>query len=101
MSGDLECGTATVTLDESGVLSIVETTDETGAPDPYRFEGIWRTSGNQLTLELFREGVDAENLTPIDPPEMLSGTYTLSGDTLTFGGQQEGGDTIANIYERI
>ena len=90
-----------MTLAETGLLSIRETTDETGAPAPYLIEGIWVTSGNQLTLELRAQGEDAENLTPITPPDELTGTYTLSDDTLTFGGEDDNGDTIVSIYDRI
>ena len=79
----------------------METTDETGAPDPYRYEGIWLTEGDQLTLELRAEGADADNLTPIDPPDAVTGTYTLSDDTLTWSGQDDGGDTLVNTYERL
>ncbi|MGD8608744.1 MAG: hypothetical protein PVH21_15715, partial [Myxococcales bacterium] len=96
-----ECGTATLSLAESGVLTIVETTDDTGAPDPYRYEGTWRTEGDQLTVELRAEGVDADNLTPIDPPDSVTGTYSVSNDVLTFGGEDDDGDTIVTTYERL
>jgi hypothetical protein len=102
-SGSLECGTATLSLDASGVMTILATTDETGAPDPFRYEGIWRTEGDQLTLELREQGEDAGNLSPIDPPDLLTGTYALSEDTLTFAAEEEdgAGDTLVSTYERL
>lgn len=101
VSGNLECGAATMSLVEDGTLTIIETADETGAPEPYRYEGIWRTEDNQLTLVLRDEGADADNLVPIDPPEEVTGPYTLSSDTLTLSGPGEGGDEVVATYDRL
>lgn len=101
VSGELECGTATLSLAEAGTLTIVETTDEMGAPDDYRHEGIWRTEGDRLTLVLSAGGTDADNLEPIDPPDEVSGTYTVSSDTLTWSDTDESGDTLTSSYRRL
>jgi hypothetical protein len=62
----------------------IQTTDEVGDPFDWRAEGTCSTAGSTLTLTSRREGPDADNLQAIDPPETVSASWSISGNTLTI-----------------
>jgi hypothetical protein len=63
----------------------VDTTDEYADPYDWRTEGTWSTQEDILTVTLTEEGPDADNLQPIDPPDVFPWMWSISGDTLTLG----------------
>jgi len=56
----------------------------------YRKVGTWQLQGNTLTFTMTAEGqdpdgtVEAEDMYPIDPPEISTGQIEISGNTLTL-----------------
>lgn len=95
----VSCATETLTLQEEGSLVQVQTTDEYGDPYDWRTEGTWSTSGDILTVTLTEEGPDADNLEPIDPPDVFPWMWSVSGDTLTLGWTAFG-FTVEGTFER-
>lgn len=78
----VSCGTEYFTLSSNGTFAEIETTDELGNPFEYRSEGSWATNGSTLTLTYLREGPNESNLDPINPPDVQSGTWSVSGTSL-------------------
>jgi hypothetical protein len=100
-SGSLSCGTVTLELADEGKLAIVQTTDETGEPAPWRIKGTWSVEDNRLTLILSDEGPNANSLTPIEPPREEVFVYTVSGDALALSAESDQGDTTTSTYLRV
>jgi Lipocalin-like domain len=82
-TSSVSCGTEASTFNADGTFVEVQTTDELGDPFDWRIEGTWSTEGSTLTLTYRQEGPDADNLEPIDPPETVSASWSVSGNTLT------------------
>jgi hypothetical protein len=81
----VSCSTGTVMFEEDGSFVQVDTTDEYADPYDWRTEGTWSTQEDILTVTLTEEGPDADNLQPIDPPDVFPWMWSISGDTLTLG----------------
>jgi hypothetical protein len=82
-TSSVSCGTEASTFNADGTFVEVQTTNELGDPFDWRNEGTWSTEGSTLTLTYLQEGPDADNLEPIDPPETVSASWSVSGSTLT------------------
>ena len=93
------CGTESWTFNADGTIVVVQTTDEAGDPEPWRVEGTWFTQGNVLTVTLRQQGPDASNLQPIEPPETSSGTWSISGTTVTVVTVDDG-VTVTGTFEK-
>ena len=100
-SGSLSCGTVTLHLANEAKLTVVQTTDETGEPAPWRIEGTWSVEDVRLTLTLTDEGPNANGLMPIDPPREEVFVYTVSVDALALQSESDQGDAITDTYVRV
>ena len=100
-SGSLSCGTVTLHLADEEKLTVVQTTEETGGPAPWRIEGTWSVEDVRLTLTLTDEGPNANRLMPIDPPREEVFVYTVSVDALALESESDQGDAITDTYLRV
>ena len=91
----------TLHLADEAKLTVVQTTEETGEPAPWRIEGTWSVEDVRLTLTLTDEGPNANRLMPIDPSREEVFVYTVSVDALALESESDQGDAITDTYLRV